>query len=317
MPLMVRNGVSMINDYKMKVRNNMRKYLLYIVLLLQITSCVMIQKKRPSIEDCMPRETDVPGWELMKSPVLSDEELSLKKNDYNSSGIVEGKSALYRAYYDRRELRVEVLRFDSVKNAFGRFSIDRGFGPGIRNITEDSYFSDNGFFTRIGDYCISIRCKNINDGSKKDLEQFMAVIDDKLHSFTSSEGLPEYITLFSKNYTRYNLAYYRSGFTDIKSLGDVWVSEKMILDKRRLVFFCKKDSSADSAELFHKLSFNEGFTVSLFNKNLISFKKVADDKFIFISTHKEWIFGLLNADNIKDGNRIIELLHGSIKEMAR
>jgi len=289
----------------------MRNIFLISVLSLFV-SCSGFQVYDKYIAQFIPRETDVPGWELLNEPVSFREDY-LRKNhnrEFNHGAYLMA-SALYRSLSQPKvEFRVEIFKFTKPLDAFGNFSIERSGHAFLRNLKADYYTTDNGLFSRFGEYYIRILHDNIDDKQKQGMDTFLRVIQDNMEKFVSKDSIPEYLTLFSDNYSRDGLIYYRNGLEVIPGLTELYVRKVTFHEESRNVFFRYNDSAESAENLFEKVikSQKQSFISGISGSLKIAFNKRPDGRIIFITWHKKWIFGILDAENpVSGGNSIIKL----------
>ncbi len=290
-------------------------FLLITVLLLNI-SCSMFEKPKPGIMDFLPRETDVPGWEQVKKPERIYGKQMKDTADYGKYRAVEKSYSLYRSFSEQEYvLRVELFRLNSVMDAFGMFSRERGI-PGIsRNVTGDYFTSDEGAFLMKGNYYIRVLANNKDDILKKQCDTFIRNIRKNLDVSGQTSELPDYLTLFSEDYTSQDVMYYRNGYSNLPGLKRVFIRNRTIGEQNKLLFFVRFNSAQSAQRKFNSLlkKNSYGYALTVRNKVPVAFKKIADNILLFFSSDREWIFGVLNSANQDEGLRITDMLRGEIK----
>ena len=85
--------------------------------------------------------------------------------------------------------------------------------------------------------------------------------------------------------------------------------------KLKYIFFSKKSSPFEAIKKYNKLLNSERnrYIISEFAKIKSAFKKNNDGEYVFISLYKDLIFGVLDADNLNNGRKIILKLYADLE----
>ncbi|MCP4134856.1 MAG: hypothetical protein GY754_28030 [bacterium] len=309
----------------------MRRLFIIVIGMLLFSSCALFTPGIPQLMTFMPRETEVPGWELVKKPEQYREgDIKRYNKTYPAKGVREMAYGLYSSISGKNSrVTVEILKFKDPIGAFGVFSSRKGFTNEPQNNTESKKYSDTYYFStekgissREGEYCVLISLntqgeEETKEESKKELDGFWRIIMGNLKQYSSKKKLPPFLTLFSANYSRENLLFYPEGIESLPRIKNIFLRKRLLFDAERYIFFTKRSSSYKAGKeygsiLQSKKGGTAKFVVVTSDSRNVAFKTIKkndEDKFVFISYYKEWIFGVIDADTIQDGNRIIKKLN--------
>ena len=109
---------------------------------------------------------------------------------------------------------------------------------------------------------------------------------------------------------RSGLVYKKQGDDDIPALKNIFI-KKIVFQKPENIFFAKRDSAYVANNEFSGL-LKAQFVLTGANFTRTAFKKINDSGFIFISIYKEWIYGVLVAENLSEGEKIQNYLYNLI-----
>jgi hypothetical protein len=270
-----------------------------------------------SSKNLLPRETEIPGWVVEKNSVryiTTIAELPGEDSQrYGIYGFEELIAAKYRSINDPSVVTVEIFRLNSALNAFGLFSFERGFSGEESGLEWTSFLSLRGLFFIRGNYYIRVMIDNRHNKYKKDLLIISRIIYQKIFQ---REGLPGYVTLFDgKNYL-HNLIYYKNVYPGFPLLEDIFLRKKVINKREYLVFFKRSDSPSRALWVFDRIinNKNQPFIATEYGRRKIAFHRKGEEKHIFISLYREWLFGVLNAEKMKEGDTIVKILYRELLE---
>ena len=208
-------------------------------------------------------------------------------------------------------LEVELIKFPSAFHSFGLFSFERGFGDEVKDATDEYYFLDTGMFIWKGEYYVKIHRELRGGAQRKDFEIFGGITGANLEPVTSKVKLPDYVYTFSENFSTRDLVFYINGHRLLPGSSQVFVRKKMVFDSMRYLFFMKLDGTFKAGNRY-MLMLNSGdpkFILTQSENIQMGFKKGDGDRYVFISQFKEYIFGVLNAEDVGNGTRIITKLY--------
>ena len=265
----------------------------------------------------LPRETEIPGWVVQENSeryVTTIDEISgVYSKRYRIYGFEGLLAAKYRSMHDPALLTVEIIRLSSALNAFGLFSIERGFSGDESGLNWTSFFSPRGLFFIRGNYYVRMMIDNRLTALKKELLNIAGVIYQKI---AQGEDIPGYIALFDgKNFLN-NLVYHKGAHPALPLLEDIFLRKKTIDGREYLVFFKRSDSPSRALRIFNRLINNreQPFIATEYGKRKIAFQRKGEDRHVFVSLCREWLFGVLNAGNIQGGDSAVKLLHRELLE---
>lgn len=290
--------------------------ILVIINFLATTSCAEIPQTF-TIIDTMPRETDVPGWAV--------------KQQYRtrSSGKIRQFSPVY-AEYDPAELaiteyvhisdqgktvRVEIIRLRSPLDSFGFYSRERGLGGGYRFIDDNTYFSDRGFFARMGAYYVKITYENLDGGEDEIVRQFYGAVRGNLKNRAADEPLPDRLFLFSDSRSTRNIVYCRRRVDAIPGLGNAVVLRRQMAGGNHDLVYATLSTPFDAEQAFLNILRIGGnaYIITKIGTLQPAIRIVGPREYLFVAQYKQWIFGVLNADTMNEGSLIIAHLLAEIK----
>jgi hypothetical protein len=270
-----------------------------------------------TLNDALPRETDVPGWVITgQYRTSSMKKIGQVSQLYSAYDPVEIAVSEYGRLSDKsRTIRVELIRFHSPLDSFGLYGRERGFEPAVNFADDDSYSTAGGIFFRRGRYYTKITGGNLGEQESGALEQFRAVMAQNLKLQPGDELLPDSLFLFSDNRSTRDVIYYKNGVDGIPGLQNVSVIRRTILGKKYDIVYMKTLTAFDAEQEFQKLlkMGKETFMMSRIGKLPAAVRIVSDSEYLFISYYKHWIFGVLDADTMNEGNRLVVYLYGEIK----
>lgn len=269
-------------------------------------SCSLFQTEVNEGDDLIPRETDVPGW-VMSNGLLTYTGGKVKKynRDYAGIGIERLTAAAYESIDNSDiKIKVEVIRFNSVLDAYGFYSVKRG--EGIFNIEEiNDFSSDRLSVMQIGNYVVSSsteKTDNENSSLKEELKTFSKISLDYIRENNMNYKLPESLNIL-KGAEGYGIIYsikQHSRFSFIERMAYTqWKRNNNLIN----VFYSEYASFYDAYEIFKK-NIVDNYIVSSSDGIYTAFKKDDDGEYIFISVKERCIFGGWSIDEYNDINKI-------------
>jgi len=300
-----------------------RIYIVIIFFIILNLSCFNLKKSSDNSLNFFPRESDIPGWRAKNSPQLfrgGDIRKYLKDSGdhYQRYNVEELSVAEYNSISDpSRIISLAILKMSSSLNAFGIFSLERGFDYKDACISEDSYLTSNGLFFRKGRYYIKIEIRGGYADVSKDFRMFSGAINDKV--LKGRGVIPDYLSLFSDKGSRSRVVYYIEDYPLLPSIKNIFVRKKDISGDDRFIFFGRRNSYFDSMRDFSaQLKIKENpFILSNAGKLRIAFNKIADNEYIFISVYKKWVFGVISANSMIEGKKIVTLLYKDLLDYLK
>ena len=296
-----------------------KRVLLIYLITFYFSFCALLQPNKEKIEDLIPRETEIPGWRIELSPKIYNSKNIHEyfKNEeqrklFSTYGLKELCIAKFKSFSSpTKEIKVEIFHMNSPLNAFGILSMGRANLSKKEDICEDSYSTAQGIFLRKGNYYIRIKSSTEYDNSLNDFKIFSNIVCDKIKN--AFEPLPGYISLFGGD-ERISIKYQIEGDTRIQSLKKIFTGNLGLFGAYRTIFFAKRDSSYISIGEFSNLlkDGNNPYILSTAEKIQTAFHKINYNEIIFISVYKEWIFGVLDAENMVEGEKIINYMFNEL-----
>ncbi len=280
-----------------------------------LTSCSLFQSEVDSVVDLLPRDSDVPGWTRIDSVQYYKGKAVKKYNrEYSGLGIEKFAAAAYQSIDDPGvQIKLEVIKFNSVLDAYGFFSTRRG--PGIFETGEMNEFYSNAISViQVGEYAIYSTTEKSELLLKKELKAFVNTpllyigqnyMHDKLpYSLTVLKGGDGYGVLYSRK--PYQAQFLKNiNFTQ-------WTWNKDLIE----VFFTENESFYDAYEIFKKIISSNYIMISSDN-TYTAFKKEQDDKYSFISVTDKWIFGCWSVSDLNEGKKVLNEIRSRIEDYKR
>jgi len=297
----------------------MKRKIILIYILLQIfilSSCSLFQSEINSVTDLLPRDSDVPGWVRIDSALYYQGKNIKKYNrEYNGLGIERLATCVYQSIDDQDiKIKLEIIKFGSLLDAYGFYSIKRG--PGLFETAQiNEYYSNAVSIVQTGEYVMYSTTEKTDLLLKKDLKTFGNIpllyigqnfIHDKLpDTLNVLKGIDGYGVLYSrKPYHKFPLLS-RINFTQ-------WTWNKDLVD----VYFTETDSFYDAYEIFKKSIDTSYVTISSDN-TYTAFKKDQDGRYTFISVNDKWIFGCWSVAEMSEGKKILNEIRSRIETFKK
>lgn len=285
-------------------------------LIITLSSCSLFQSEIDSVTDLLPRDSDVPGW-VKNASVHSYKAKDVKKynRDYNGLGIEKLAATVYQSIDDKNvEIKLEVIRFNSVIDAYGFFSIKRG--PGIFETADvNEFYSNSISIIQIGEYAVYSSTYKADLLLKTDLKTFVNIPLLYIGQNYIHDHLPDSLNVL-KGVDGYGVLYSRKPYLKFPFLRNInftqWLSNKDLID----VFFTEKDSFYDAYEIFKK-SIDSNYIIISSDNTYTAFKKEQDNNYTFISVSDKWIFGCRSVSNINEGKKVLGEIRSRIEDYKK
>lgn len=270
-----------------------------------------------TLNDELPRETDVPGWERTGQYRTS----SLKKirqagPSYAEYDPAELAVAEYCRVSDKgRTIRAELVKFHSPLDSFGLYGRERGFDqPGTFN-GDDAYSREGSLFFRKGRHYLKITWQNLDEQDSGAPEQFRSVVANNLKNLPGDDHLPDQLFVFSGDRSTRDIIYYKNGIALVPGLKNVSVMRRAVGGKKQGVIFAKTASVYDAEQEFQKVMKAGGasFMLSKIGTHTAAVRIISASEYLVISHYKQWIFGVMDADTMDEGNNALIYLYGELK----
>ena len=266
-------------------------------------SCSLFQREVTDGSALLPRETDVPGW-TMSSDLITYTAGNIKKynKEYAGIGIEKLTAAAYESINNSDiKIKVEVLIFDSVLNAYGFYSVKRE--QGIFDIEEiNDFSSDRLSIIQIGNYVVSSSTEYEGLSLKEELEAFSKISLNYIGENYTNYKLPESLNLL-KGAEGYGIIYSIKQYSKFSFIERIAYTQWKWNNNLINVFYSEYASFYDAYEIFKK-NIADNYIVSSSDGIYTAFKKDDDGKYIFISVKDRWIFGGWSIDEYNEINKI-------------
>lgn len=292
----------------------MRKSIIIISLMLFLTvqtSCVLFQSEIASVTDLLPRDSDVPGWvRNYEVQYYKGDNIKKYRREYGGIGIEKIGSCIYSSI-DNPEvtIRLEVIKFNSVLNAYGFFSTKRG--PGIFEALQvNEYYTNSVSLVQIGEYVMFAETDKIENLLKNDLKTIANIPLLYIGRNYSTEKLPESLNLL-KGFDGYGILYSKKPYYRFRHVNRIYFTQWIWEKDQVEVFFSDNESFFNAYEIFMKTAGN-GYIISSSDNIYAAFRKEVDGKYTFISVIDRFIIGCWSVADIEEGSMIMNELKSRI-----
>lgn len=293
----------------------LRKKPLMIAFLIMVSSCIFMPKKI-AITDLMPRETDVPGWVVTRQVKSSGKKIAAVTTACALYNPQEYVAVLYTNLSDKKKtVTAEVFTFSSALDAFGAFSVERGFAESNKFVSDDDYSSARGLFFRVGKNYVRIAGEGLGEQAVETLDQFRVVLQQNMKMPSNIDLFPDNMFIFSADRSTRNIIYHKHGIDSIPGTGPLFVTRRPLFEKMYLSWNMKLPGAYDADRKFQDI-LKQGSGELLLNKIgklPVAVRIIKDREHLLICCYKNWIFGVLDAETMDRGNNILVVLFSEIK----
>jgi hypothetical protein len=282
-------------------------------------SCTFLPKPG-TMADYLPRDTDVPGWVLAQKYALnSEKKIGQAIPSSSEYDPVEMAGAEYNYLSDNsRTISVRVIKFRSLIDAFGLYSRERGFDRDAQFSGDETYSSDRGLYSYQGKFYVSVSGGPEGERDPAVFQQFLGVVRQNLKNQAGTDRLPDYILSLSERGSSRDIVYYKDGLETLPGSRELFVTRRSISGKSYDLVYSRLPNAFDAEQTFHKIlkAGSGSFMLTKIGSLQPAIKAVSSAEYLFIAYYKHWIFGVLNAENMKEVNKIIIYLYGDIRVRA-
>ncbi|MBN2160844.1 MAG: hypothetical protein JW807_15755 [Spirochaetes bacterium] len=294
------------------------KNVFYLIPIILIYNSCLLLPRNATTADFLPRETDVPGWVITGRARIEGEKKTVQISPlYGEYDPAEMSAAEYEYLSDRSKMvRVELIKLRSTLDAFGLYSRMRGLEVAALSPEDTACSLSNGIFSRTGKYCFRVSGSGLGDQDAGVPELFRGVVMQNLKAHAGGEPLPDHLFLFSEKRSTAGIVYYKKGVDTLPGLNGLSIIRRLLGGKQYDIAYARFNTALDAEQEFQKLlkAGGDAFILSRIGNLQPAIRIVGAGEHIFISHHKQWIFGVMNADTMGEGNRIFIYLYGEIKK---
>jgi|GEM_PF-1942195 len=290
-----------------------KKALVLNIFIVVCLSCSMFAPAKPQLINVLPRETDVPGW-LLRNKVAFQKQGAIESVNrvFVLFGVKDYAGAVFYSLSDETVMvTVELMKLPSSFHSFGLFSFERGFDPRAVESEETRFIDKDGAFVWKGEYYIRVTSNKPGKIDEDCFATFSSITVSNIDGHASTTELPDYVYTFSENYSTRDLVYYVMGHRLLPGSKHVFVRKKTIQQKERYVFFIRESSSLKSSEMYNAIlsTTRPSFIITKSENILMGYARGDGARLVFISLYRDYVYGVLNADDVDDGSRIMHRLH--------
>ncbi len=267
------------------------------------------------LPDILPRETDVPGWtpgELRRARGEELQRIASGLGEYEPLDMVT--KDYRRVSGGDGDIRVELFRFRRPLDSFGAFGIEGGPAD-VTHASGGALFRSGGsLHARWGPLYIRIRSSG---SGEKALDRFASVVLEKTRRAFPEDGLPDFLVAMGRG-AQGGVLYRRKGLDAVPGVKEVFLLQREINGKPLDLFFSRGASVEDARRSFADLlgRADHGWHLSRAGTIQPAVRILPGRGMAFLHHHKEWLYGVLNADTLDEGSGMILDLHREIMEMT-
>ena len=301
---------------KSPVRSFGIMHIIQFPVLMLLLSCSMFQTPDPGIRGLLPRETDVPGWERIADSVrVETVPFTGARESYSYYNVREKSSASYRSYGSGDQITAEIVRCDSVLDAFGIFSWERNSADDFRRINDTAMMNRASLIMCDGLYFIRLESAVGENDPREAFQAFTGSIRQNLDLVRGTETLPSYMVLFSPDYSWDTLLFLRKGHSDLPGVTDLFIRKRSIFDREIHVFFHLAQNEERSDYIFKNLASRANkFMLARSGDYPLAFRETEPGRMVFVSRYGPWVFGILNGATVDEGTKITGMLYREIRD---
>lgn len=287
-----------------------------ILLACAFSSCTLFQRGTDYISDYIPRDSDVPGWNRDMTPVTVDAAGAGTYNqEYAGYGITSMSWCTYSSFENReRVIKVEVIRFGRVIDAYSFFSSISGFSEN-GTCPDGEFYSDRTAVIRAGEYIIYANTGSDHMENIADLKNFSSISRSYIGDNFSEESLPA-VHAVLKRAGASCVLYSKNGIAQAPGISRCYYSMINSDDKKFFLFLSERGSNYDCMSLFQKIIAKKYIILKADNTQS-AFIKNDTGTYSFISYYDRWIYGCWNVTDINDGKSILQNIKNAVESYSK
>jgi len=284
--------------------------------MLSVSSCSIFQREPGYISDYIPRDSDVPGWNRNVTPgTVEGSDAGSYRQDYTGLGISAISWCTYSSFDDRdRTIRIEVIRFNHVIDAFSFFSEIAGFSEN-GSCPDTEYFNENLSIIRAGEYVIYASTENLHIQNTADLKNFTSISMSYLGDRYSEENLP-LLSNVLKRAGASCVLYSRRGISAVAGINRCYYSLINSENRTYFIFLSDRGTNYDAMNLFQKIIAKKYIVLKADNTQS-AFIKDETGTYTFISIFDRWIYGCWKVTDINDGKIILQNIRNAVENHSQ
>lgn len=289
---------------------------LLLLLMFFIPSCTIFQRGPDYISDYIPRDSDVPGWNRDVSPVtIDDPDIGTYKRNYKNIGIVSMAWCTFSSFENReRVMRVEIIRFSGIIEAYSFFSDISGFNEN-GTCPENEFYNDTQAVIRAGEYIIYVSTETAHIENPADLKTFSSIVKSYIGDRYSGESLPAVHGVLKRTGASCVL-YSRKGISAAPGINRCFYSMINTDDKKYFVFLSERGTNYDCITLFQK-AISKKYIIIKADNTQSAFIKDETGAYTFISVYDRWIYGCWGVKDINDGKTILQNIRNAVESYSK
>jgi hypothetical protein len=276
--------------------------------------CVLFTPKEVSLKSALPRETDVPGWLIERDHQnISGADIARLDPLLRAYGASEYADVVYREISDEPLIvTVQIVKLSNLLNAFGLFSMERGFVEESEMDSMTQYSRAEGVFFLVDAHYVKLLVNRETSPDK--LKSFMDIIRQNLSKDDKQiKYLPDFVNVIPGNILNSDLVYYSEVNEAISGSGSCFVRKRMYGKNERYILFNKMDSRDSAAAKYDRVAASGGFV--LIKSKPFSLSGVnPGNHYITIALYRDWFLGYDRADSYKEAENVLSGLTKAIKE---
>ncbi len=290
-----------------------------LIAVFSISSCALVHTERTDTAGLLPHENDVPGWRLHAPPGSlrgSAAALYLKERAplLQSYSLREIVFAEYEQLEDaKNRIAIEIYRMKSPLDAFGIFSRTRGFSDIKTTVGSftDAYCAGVSCYLCRDRYYIRLAVSNQNEEILTTLSPFIGTLDAAIN--TAGDPLPEYAYCFGKRGERENLIYVARNAPEYPLRAGFFIRKRSLASSVKTLIYTRRGSQEEAMNEYSSLVCGEDSCAVLRSGEYQSAVRGPGERgYALIALYRDWLFGVLDASTIGEGEEAIKTLFGEL-----
>lgn len=267
-------------------------------------SCKLFRAGTESITDYLPRDTDVPGWNMTGDiHSYTDSDIESYKKSYTRLGIDAIAACSFKSFGENeRYFTVEVIRFNSILNSYSFFSQIRGLEYSDK-CSEEEFRSDTVSMQRMGQYIILVTADRPDLNNFRDFKTFSEASMSYIGDNYVTDKLPPVHNILSRAGSGCVL-YSRRGIENVQGISRIYYGAVTENEKKYYVFLSDRESFYGSMNIFQKI-ISKKYIIIKADNTQSAFIKDENGLYSFVSVYDRWIYGCWGVADINDGKRIL------------
>lgn len=285
-----------------------------------ISSCAFVRTERTGTASLLPHENDVPGWRLHTAPgsirgSAIAPYLKERTSLFQSYSLREIVFAEYEQLEDENNrIVIEIYRMKSPLDAFGIFSRTRGFSDTktTSGSFTDAYCIGGSCYLFRDCYYIRLAVSNQNEEIINTLSPFIVALYAAMNA--QGDPLPDHAYCFGKRGERENLIYIAKNGSEYPLRGGFFIRKRSFASSVKTLIYTKRGSQDEAMNEYSSLvcGGEDSCAVLRSDEYQSAVRGSGERGYALIALYQEWLFGVLDASTIGEGEEAIKTLFGEL-----